>query len=205
MQALFFEVTPRPGHDDHYFRIAAALKTQLESSGGLLFLDRYRSETRPGTILSYQHWVDEAALVKWRGDAKHHRAQSAGRNVHFADYRIRLGEIVDGFMSDDSDAKHLGQLNKAESVSGETPLVMAVECVGRAFLRGEPFKSVNRDGVYASILHIANREEADEILRDAKSQGDVTAAILCGVARDYGMYERDDAPQEFPPVEAGVS
>lgn len=205
MHALFFEVTPKPGHDDHYFSIAAALKPELEKSGGLLFLDRYRSLTRPGTVLSYQHWVDEAALVKWRGDMKHQGAQKAGREKHFADYRIRIGEIIGGFVSGGSEAAHLQQLEIENLAQTENALVMAVESMGQAFPRGEPFESVNRDGVHASVLHIANREEALEILRDARSQDYVTASILCGVVRDYSMFERNEAPQDFPPVEAGIS
>lgn len=202
MHALFFEVTPKPGHDDHYFGIAATLKPQVEKSGGMLFLDRYRSLIRPGTILSYQHWRDEAALLKWREDQKHMGAQKAGREKHFADYRIRIGEIFKGYSRDQASPEFTSQQVGKDTGRG---LVMAVESIGQAFPRGEPFESVNRDAVHVSVLHIANLEEGEEILRDAKTQEYVTGAILCSVVRDYGMYERDEAPQDYPPVERAAT
>lgn len=196
MRALFFEVTPKPGHDDHYFNIAAMLKPRVEQNPGLLFLDRFRSLTRPGTILSYQHWRDEASLVAWREDTKHYGAQKAGREKHFADYRLQICGIVNGFRRGETE----GDTFQSDS-SATDRFVMAIESEGRAFPRGEPFESVNREGAHAAILHIASREEGDEILRDAQTQDYVTRAILCAVDRDYSMFERDEAPQDFAPVE----
>ena len=68
MRALLFEVLPRPDHEGHYFDRAAELKQVLERHAGLLFLDRYRSQSRPGLILSHSLWQDEEALVAWRRD-----------------------------------------------------------------------------------------------------------------------------------------
>lgn len=195
MRALFFEVTPRPGHEDHYFSIAAALKPRVQKNPGLLFLDRYRGLTRPNTILSYQHWRDEASMVRWREDSKHRIAQKSGREVHFADYRLRIAEIVQGFSRDDR------QMNLATDEGDKDPrFVVGVESTGEPFPRGEPFKSVNRESAYVSVLHIANAGEGREILRDAQTQDFVSLAILCRVDRDYGMFDRAEAPQDFPPV-----
>ena len=94
MQARLFEVLPRPGHEDQYFRSAAALRPLLAGHDGLLFLDRYRSESRPGIILSHSHWRDEASLARWRADGQHHAAQCAGRREHFQDYRIRISHVL---------------------------------------------------------------------------------------------------------------
>jgi heme-degrading monooxygenase HmoA len=193
MRALFFEVMPKPGHEDHYFGIAAALKARVEQYRGLLFLDRYRSLTRPATILSYQHWRDEASIVAWREDAKHFNAQNAGREKHFADYRLRIAEIVDGFVR-----ANAGTNAFSGEASDNDRYVMAVESEAEPFPRGEPFESVNRKNVFASVLHISGRGEGDEILRDAGTQDFVTRAILCRVDRDYGMFDRKEAPQEFP-------
>ncbi len=55
MIGLFFEVTPRPGHDQAYFDIAAGLRPQLEKNPGFLFIDRAcanRTRTVPTTIRS---------------------------------------------------------------------------------------------------------------------------------------------------------
>jgi hypothetical protein len=41
MIGLFFEVIPLEGHASRYFELAAALRPELERSGGVLFIDRY--------------------------------------------------------------------------------------------------------------------------------------------------------------------
>ena len=94
MIALFFEVTPKPGQDDRYLEIAAGLKPELERSGGVDFLDRFRSLTRPRTLLSHQLWRDEASLAHWRANGRHYGAQTAGRTAVFEDYRLRVGAVV---------------------------------------------------------------------------------------------------------------
>ena len=59
MLALFFEVRPREdGGWERYLAIAAGLRPVLAKQEGLLFIDRYRSLTRPGTILSHSLWRD---------------------------------------------------------------------------------------------------------------------------------------------------
>lgn len=196
MLALFFEVTPKPGHDDDYFGIAASLKPWVEQSGGMAFLDRYRSLTRPDTVLSYQHWENEAALSKWRADTRHRAAQKSGRDLHFAEYRLRICEIVAGFTREEAKKGSVPGEPHSSEAAGEPRLIMVVESVGEAFPRGEPFKSVNREDAYASLLHIATRDEAEEILNDAETQYFVTGAFLCSITRDYGMHDRAEAPPD---------
>jgi heme-degrading monooxygenase HmoA len=200
MHALFFEVTPKPGHEDHYFNIAAALKPRLEKNDGLLFLDRYRSRLRTDTILSYQHWRDEAVLVNWREDVKHAMAQKAGREVHFADYRITIAEIVQWFVREGSETPDIQQKASRTSDMADPRFRVAVESIGEAFARGEQFESVNFEDRFVSLLHVANEAEGSEIMRDVAAQDFVTGARLCLVSRDYGMFDRDEAPQNFAPV-----
>ena len=204
MHALFFEVTPKPGHMDNYFKRAAALKPLVEKSGGLIFLDRYMSLLRPGTVLSYQYWKDEAALARWRADAKHHLAQRAGRDVHFADYRLRIAPIVQSFDRDERSEGSTKEIPSVEPMPAEPRFVASVESVGEPFARGEAFKSVNRDDTYVSVLHIANEAEGREIIRDASTLDSVTGARLCLVVRDYGMLDRGEAPQSFASIKTPV-
>lgn len=202
MHALFFEVVPKPGHMDSYFQVAAALKPAVEASGGLLFLDRYMSLLRSDTVLSYQFWEDETSLARWRADAKHHRAQRAGRDVHFADYRLRIAEIMQSFDRKGSGDVAIKDLPLSDAGSAEQRFVASVESIGEPFPRGEPFKSVNREDTFASVLHVGTEAEGREILRDASSQDHATGARLCRVVRDYGMRDRREAPQSFAPVDA---
>ena len=94
MHALFFEVRPKPGHLAHYFDHVARLRPVLEQHTGLKFLDRYSALSDSDLLLSHQLWESEDAIINWRKDATHRRSQSAGRQVHFADYRIRVGARV---------------------------------------------------------------------------------------------------------------
>lgn len=87
MHALFFEVRPHPGHLDHYFTHVARLRSILARHRGLVFLDRYASLSDQDVLLSHQLWESEEAISAWRSDPEHQRSQTAGNNVHFADYR----------------------------------------------------------------------------------------------------------------------
>ena len=91
MMSLFFEVEIKPGRTDQYLNLAASLKPELDSMGGCLFLDRFKSLSRDNLILSYQIWQDEGSMTAWRVHAYHHDVQTLGRDRVFSDYRIRRG------------------------------------------------------------------------------------------------------------------
>ncbi|MGI9405196.1 MAG: antibiotic biosynthesis monooxygenase family protein [Hyphomicrobiaceae bacterium] len=184
MIGLFFEVQPKYGHEDRYFETAAALRPALDENGGILFIDRYKSLKRDGVILSYQHWQDEAHLIKWREETRHQGAQKAGRDVHFADYRIRVAPHVDGATEPDEIGARLivvAEGNRAPS----------------AGTRGETFKSVYRDEQFATLIDAESREDAAEILASLRDTRELTAVRLFSVARDYTMRNRDEAPQAW--------
>ena len=90
MIGLFFEVTPLEKHAENYFNLAALLRPELERSGGVEFIDRYRSIDRPGIIFSHQWWADEEALVRWRQHT-HELVWSSGTSF------LLQGSIVDRF------------------------------------------------------------------------------------------------------------
>ena len=197
MHALFFEVTPRPGHEDDYFKIAAALRPILEQNHGLIFIDRYKSLARPGTILSHSLWRDEASLVKWRNDTKHRAAQRAGREQHFSDYRLRITQVIQSFTHENGEQKPLPETDQSP---GPRRLMAVVETTGSPFGdEGEAFESVSREGVYVRVLSIETDHQGSEIIRAAGEADFVTSARLCLVSRDYGMFERSEAPQSFAP------
>ncbi|MCG3189712.1 MAG: hypothetical protein LKCHEGNO_02209 [Burkholderiaceae bacterium] len=94
MIAVIFEVVPRVGHTDAYLQIAAGLRPHLESIDGFISVERFRSLTQPDKILSLSFWRDEAAVKRWRELETHRTAQHAGRNEHFADYRLRVAQVL---------------------------------------------------------------------------------------------------------------
>ena len=101
MIAIIFEVVPREGCRDAYLATAAALRQHLERIDGFVSVERFESLTEPGKILSLSFWRDEDAVRRWRAVDEHRRAQRAGRQELFADYRLRVAAVVRDYGKDD--------------------------------------------------------------------------------------------------------
>lgn len=94
MIAVIFELTPKLGEREAYLKIAADLKQHLERLDGFLSVERFESLTEPGKLLSLSFWRDEQAVQQWRNLEVHRLAQSAGRQTHFACYRLRVAQVM---------------------------------------------------------------------------------------------------------------
>jgi heme-degrading monooxygenase HmoA len=94
MIAVIFEVTPNPEQEQAYLDAAAALRPQLEQIDGFISVERFRSLTAPGKILSLSFWRDEDAVKRWRNVEAHRRIQAKGRKTIFADYRLRIAQVL---------------------------------------------------------------------------------------------------------------
>jgi heme-degrading monooxygenase HmoA len=94
MIAVIFEVQPKEGKLDPYLEMAADLKPVLEGVDGFISVERFQSLTNEGKYLSVSFWRDEDALVAWRNQAHHRRAQHSGRHEMFADYRLRVASVI---------------------------------------------------------------------------------------------------------------
>lgn len=103
MIAVIFELHPKDGHRDAYLDIAASLRDELETMSGFISVERFESLTHPGKLLSLSFFEDEDALKDWRNRASHRKAQAAGRNVHFADYRLRIASVTRDYGMTDRD------------------------------------------------------------------------------------------------------
>ncbi len=94
MIAVIFEGIPRNDRKDAYLDTAARLRPMLEHIDGFLSIERFESLTTPGKILSLSFWRDEEAVRLWRTTPEHRDGQRAGRQAIFADYRIRVAQVV---------------------------------------------------------------------------------------------------------------
>lgn len=94
MMAVIFELMPHDGQRNAYMDVAAALRVQLESMDGFVSIERFESLSHPGKLLSLSFWRDEAAICRWRTFEAHRQAQATGRGQVFADYRLRVAEVV---------------------------------------------------------------------------------------------------------------
>jgi heme-degrading monooxygenase HmoA len=208
MLALLFEVTPKPDRYQRYLDIAASLRPALDKHDGLLFIDRYRSLSKPGTILSHSLWRDEAAMAAWRTYEAHHHAQVAGREQVFEDYRLRIADVVLARTPDAGDWRP--SRPSAYYEPGTRPprhVVIATSrgapCAGEA---SDRFESLNRPNEYLALYDAADLAAAELLLESLATPMPGAAALettslrLCEVERDYGMFDRREAPQYYPPV-----
>ena len=94
MIAVIFESKPLPGKTDAYLNAAAQLRPLLATVDGFISIERFESLTEPGKILSLSFWRDEEAVRQWRNVEEHRRVQEAGRKSIFADYRLRVAQVL---------------------------------------------------------------------------------------------------------------
>ena len=94
MIAVIFEVRPSASGRQRYLDLAAALKPELERIDGFISIERFQSLVEPDKLLSLSFWRDEAAVQAWRRLESHRAAQSEGRTGVFADYRLRVAEVL---------------------------------------------------------------------------------------------------------------
>lgn len=94
MIAVIFEVLPHAEQRQAYLDTAGELRQHLEQIDGFLSIERFESLSQPGKLLSLSFWRDEAAVQQWRNLEVHRQAQAAGRDHIFADYRLRVAEVL---------------------------------------------------------------------------------------------------------------
>lgn len=94
MIAVIFEVEPHKGQRETYLDTAADLRPLLEKIDGFISIERFQSLTNESKILSLSFFADETAIAAWRNLPEHREAQSAGRAVIFANYRLRIAHVM---------------------------------------------------------------------------------------------------------------
>lgn len=97
MIAVIFEVQPRPGQQEAYLDAAAALRPLLTRIEGFICIERFENLTCPGKIVSLSYWRGEDAIREWRNQEPLRRVQYVGREVMFADYRLRVAHVLRDF------------------------------------------------------------------------------------------------------------
>ena len=101
MIVVIFEALPRPERKDAYFAAAELLRPLLKDIEGFISIERFESVAVPGKFLSLSFWRDAAAVEQWRNLEEHRRVQGAGRSSIFADYRLRVAEVIRDYGKDE--------------------------------------------------------------------------------------------------------
>jgi pimeloyl-ACP methyl ester carboxylesterase/heme-degrading monooxygenase HmoA len=223
MHAVIFEVHPtRAGYDD-YLAAAKALRPLLDEIDGFLTIERFGSLSRSGWILSLSHWADEAALTDWRTREKHHVAQEKGRGGVFEDYRLRVGQVFADESFDgptkspsrrttynDHARRRVSYVGILE-VGERTPQPMREQLTRQSepqaaqAASGDSYESLTTPGKIAHLLSFDAETDAlvwrDRIKIAAGDTDGGSSTIrlrLTEIERDYGMFDRAQAPQYYP-------
>lgn len=221
MFSVIFEVCPKGDQWDAYLDYARLLRPELEKVDGFIDNVRYGSKRRTGWILSLSTWQDEKALIRWRTLALHHDVQEKGRGQVFRDYRLRVGQVT---ADNRVPAGHsLREQRLDETEVGASKVVSIIETHRPAELREDAAAEqvacrlglpVDAAGLFEWDVFEAILTPGDMLLllswRDAAAAeaGERNAAIPAGsrrrrvrVIRDYGMFDRREAPQYYPAAE----
>lgn len=191
--ALLFEVKPKPEAFDEYLAIAARLRPALDESAGCLFIDRFRCVREPARILSFQIWRDEASMVKWRVNTQHHKAQTLGRTQIFDDYRLRIAQVIHEESADGE--WRPGRLSTYNDPTVQPSRYLTIAESRQAFGVGESYESLYRPGEFTTVIDVSAPSAAPRIVGMAGA----FRVRLCETERDYGMFDRREAPQYYPP------
>jgi heme-degrading monooxygenase HmoA len=222
MFAVIFVVQPKPERWDAYLDLAKFLKPKLEAIDGFIDNERFESKRTAGLLLSLSTWRDEKSVVRWRIQGEHHEVQQKGRFEIFDDYRLRVGEIIHD--SDPPAGLTIVQQRLDGTETGTAKVATITELTPET--KGAPAGSPDRqpprlslapprDGlvdaeVFESIYHpgklllLGLWQDVDAAASWRPAQGAPAGKLRhrrVRVIRDYGMFDRREAPQYYPTVE----
>jgi heme-degrading monooxygenase HmoA len=220
MFSVIFEVHPKSNQWDAYLENARLLRPELVEVDGFVDNIRYKSLTRDGWILSLSGWRDEKAVVRWRTTMRHHVVQEKGRTEILLDYHLRVGQITHDTRLPEGCILQEQRLDETEVGEGTTIVLIDAKRPARSAditdaADGSTFLGLNprADGLINWDVFDAVLTPGDFILLTSwRTTADAeafenTVKLPAGarlqrvrIVRDYGMYDRREAPQYYPEV-----
>jgi heme-degrading monooxygenase HmoA len=217
--AVIFEVEPIEERRDEYLSLAKFLKPKLEAIDGFIEIDRLGSARSSRRLLSLSTWRDEKAVVRWRTQAEHHAVQEKGRAEIFADYHLRVGEVtsdthppegvaVEQKRFDETETGPCRAMTITEMLPGSAdpdtarPGPLAAQLGLQTHAEGlgdvEEFQSLYHRG--KMLLLASWRDAASACLWTPRPDRSISTVRhrQVRIIRDYGMFERGEAPQFYP-------
>ena len=167
MIGLFFEVQTRAGHRDQYLDLAAVAEARARGEGGCLSIERFKSLTREDLLLSHQIWQDEGALTAWRVHGQHHKVQELGREQVFADYRIRIAQVIHEARPGQPVWQPERRTPYNDPARRQPTYVLAAESKSASLpvetdWRRDAFESVYREGQFAHLIDLPDPQSGIE-------------------------------------------
>jgi heme-degrading monooxygenase HmoA len=219
MFSVIFEVNRKPDQVEEYLDLAKHLKPLLEKIDGFVDNERFESQLRKGWLLSHSSWRDEKSVIRWRTDAEHHRVQEKGRTAIFQDYHLRVGEVV----SDSAPPKNVAIYEQRfdETEAGEAkyatfteitlqpaailaadaaryPGHLGLEAHANGLMGHDVFKSITNSEKFAVLCSWRNADAAKAWEPQCFAGVQEIRQRVVRIVRDYGMFDRREAPQYYP-------
>jgi heme-degrading monooxygenase HmoA len=218
MFSVLFEVHPGTGQWDAYLGNAWMLRPELERIDGFVDNIRYRSLTREGWVLSLSSWRDEKAVVRWRTTMRHHVAQQKGRDEILLDYHLRVGEVTADTRIPDGQVLREQRLDETEIGEGTTVTLIDARRPAAWVTQTRPEEVARWLGLAPHAAGLISWDVFDAVLtpgeivllsswqdHGAAEAFEAVSKLPEGarlrrvrVVRDYGMFERREAPQYYP-------
>lgn len=220
MFSAMLEVKPVPEQFDAYLGMAKMLRPELEQIDGFVDNTRYASLTRDGWLLSLSSWRDEKSLVRWRTTTKHHKVQQAARDRVFEDYHLRIGQLIADTQTPPGQVLQEQRLDVTEVGAGkavmlldakrapEWPKQVGAQAVAASFglaadapglVAWDAFDALMAPGEAIVVATWIDQSAAEAFERAAQLPHDVRLRHI-RVIREYGMFDRREAPQYFEDV-----
>jgi heme-degrading monooxygenase HmoA len=219
MFSVIFEVCPKKERSNDYLDLARHLKPILEKIDGFIDNERFESSRRPGWVLSHSTWRDEKSVVRWRTEGEHHAVQEKGRFEIFADYRLRVGEVIadtsppagmpireQRFDETEVGAAKVATLTEIVPEKGAAfvaqpdllPGHLALDPSTGSILEYDIFKSIYTPGKLALLVAWRNRDAGLSWVPGEPAGVQGLRHRKVRVVREYGMHDRREAPQFYP-------
>jgi heme-degrading monooxygenase HmoA len=220
MFSVIFEVQPNLDQWDAYLAHAKMLRPELEQVEGFVDNIRYKSLTRDGWILSLSNWRDEKAVVRWRTKMRHHAVQEKGRNQILRDYHLRVGQLTQdtripqGYTLQEQrlDETEIGEGTAITLVDAKRPAgregasnpaacaeYLGLDPYASGMLAWDVFDAVLTPGDLILLVSWRNKDDAEAFEGQVNlPEGGRLRRVR--VVRDYGMFDRREAPQYYPDV-----
>jgi heme-degrading monooxygenase HmoA len=216
MFAVIFEVQPKQERFDEYLELAKGLKPKLEAIDGFIDNERFKSLRDGRRLVSLSTWRDEKAVIRWRTQGEHHGVQQKGRFEVFEDYHLRVGEIFGDSKTpvttqqrfdetEIGDAKVVSltevEPKQKDSLPGDSLAAeLGLDRSGNGLVAQEIFESITVPGKLLVLTSWCDAKAAEGFSPKTPTGAKSLRHRSVRIIRDYGMFERREAPQFYPEV-----
>jgi heme-degrading monooxygenase HmoA len=221
MFSVIFEVFPKKERFQEYLALAKHLKPILDKIDGFVDNERFESKRRPGWILSHSTWRDEKSVVRWRTTGEHHKIQERGRSEVFQDYHLRVGDVtadtnppreapIKEQRFDETEVGAAKVVTFTETMPQDgteltsfTTLAstLGLDGTGEGIIDYDVAASIYNPGKLALLVSWNNAKAAGGWTPVNPGRFQTLRHRTIRIVREYGMFDRREAPQFYPDAE----